>query len=344
MTNTPSKKRPLKTAKDINKSKLAEETLVQGERKYKALIDTTGTGYVILDSDGRVLDANTEYVRLTGHRSLDDIAGRSVAEWTAPYHREKNIIEVKKCIEKGFVRNLEIDYIDQTGHITPIEINATLLESTEGQHILTLVRDNTERKQAAKSIRKENEFNRLIVENAGEGISVCHAVEEFPFVKFTVWNKRMTDMTGYSMDDINRLGWYQSMYPDAEVQEHAIARMQRMRIGDNLQSEEWEITRADGHKRQILITTRLLTNPDEPQQVLAVMNDITERKRAEEALREREEKMQSIFRVAPTGIGVVKDRILLDVNPRICEMTGYSKEELVGKSARIFYPTQEDFE
>jgi PAS domain S-box-containing protein len=62
------------------------------------------------------------------------------------------------------------------------------------------------------------------------------------------------------------------------------------------------------------------------------------------ALRESEEKMHSIFRVAPTGIGVVSNRVLLEVNPRICEMTGYSKEELVGQSARIFYPTQEDFE
>jgi len=78
--------------------------------------------------------------------------------------------------------------------------------------------------------------------------------------------------------------------------------------------------------------------------VVEHVRDITDRKRSEEAKREREEKLQSIFRVAPTGIGLVRNRILLDVNPRICEMTGYVKEELLGKSARIFYPTQEDFE
>ncbi|MDQ7786499.1 MAG: PAS domain S-box protein [Thermodesulfovibrionales bacterium] len=75
-----------------------------------------------------------------------------------------------------------------------------------------------------------------------------------------------------------------------------------------------------------------------------VVWEIIEHKRSEEAKREREEKLQSIFRVAPTGIGLVRDRILLDVNLRICEMTGYGKEELLGKSARIFYPTQKDFE
>jgi PAS domain S-box-containing protein len=63
-----------------------------------------------------------------------------------------------------------------------------------------------------------------------------------------------------------------------------------------------------------------------------------------ETLRESEGKMQSIFRAAPTGIGVVKDRVLVDVNPRLCEMTGYSKNELIGQSARMLYPTQEEFD
>lgn len=54
--------------------------------------------------------------------------------------------------------------------------------------------------------------------------------------------------------------------------------------------------------------------------------------------------MQSIFRVAPTGIGLVSNRILLEVNTKICEMTGYSTYELVGKSSRIFYPSQREFD
>ena len=65
---------------------------------------------------------------------------------------------------------------------------------------------------------------------------------------------------------------------------------------------------------------------------VVAQQDISGRKQAEEALRESEEKMRSIFRAAPTGIGVVRDRVLLDVNSRICEMTGYAKEELVGKA------------
>ena len=71
---------------------------------------------------------------------------------------------------------------------------------------------------------------------------------------------------------------------------------------------------------------------------------ITERKRAEQALQESKEQLQSLFRVAPTGIGVVRDRVFLEINTRVCEMTGYAAEELVGQNVRIVYPTQEDFD
>ena len=69
-----------------------------------------------------------------------------------------------------------------------------------------------------------------------------------------------------------------------------------------------------------------------------------ERERMADALREREASLRSIFRVAPIGIGVVHNRVLTQVNDRICGMLGYAAEELVGNSARVFYPTDEDFE
>jgi two-component system sensor histidine kinase/response regulator len=72
--------------------------------------------------------------------------------------------------------------------------------------------------------------------------------------------------------------------------------------------------------------------------------DITKRKHTEEALRESEASLQSIFRAAPIGIGLVSNRILLQVNDQMCEMLGYSRDELIGKSARLLYPTAEDFE
>ena len=120
----------LGTYSDITERKL--EIMRESEEKYKALIETTGTGYVIMDSEGKVLGANQEYVRLTGHGSLAEIIGKSVMEWTAAHDRERNAAEIRKCLQQGFVRNLEIDYVKQAGQVTPVEINATVVKRRAG--------------------------------------------------------------------------------------------------------------------------------------------------------------------------------------------------------------------
>ena len=68
-----------------------------------------------------------------------------------------------------------------------------------------------------------------------------------------------------------------------------------------------------------------------------------EKKAAEETLKERESRIQSIFRSAPIGIGVVSNRILLKVNKRMCELTGYTEDELIGQSARMVYASEKEF-
>lgn len=60
-------------------------------------------------------------------------------------------------------------------------------------------------------------------------------------------------------------------------------------------------------------------------------------------VREREAKLQSIFRAAPTGIGMAVDQIIQEANPTLCQMTGYTREELIGSSSQILYLTQEEF-
>jgi PAS domain S-box-containing protein len=137
----------------ITERKKMEERLKINEKKYDTLVNATNTGYVILDGKGLVLDANLEYVRLTGHKTLDQIKGRSVTEWTAKHDLKRNAEEVKKCCQEGFVRNLEIDYVDENGKITPVEINATVIESEQDSVIVTLCRDITERKKAEEEIK-----------------------------------------------------------------------------------------------------------------------------------------------------------------------------------------------
>jgi PAS domain S-box-containing protein len=91
-------------------------------------------------------------------------------------------------------------------------------------------------------------------------------------------------------------------------------------------------------KRRLLSSARLIGE--------IVQRRILERRQqeSERAVRENESLLRSIFRAAPVGIGVVSNRILMTVNDRICEMTGYPRERLVGQSARMLYPSDADFD
>jgi diguanylate cyclase (GGDEF)-like protein/PAS domain S-box-containing protein len=151
----------LANSKDITERKQAERVLKLSEEKYRALVETTSTGYLILDSEGTVIDANSEYVRLTGYGDLQEILGKSVLEWTAEYEIERNGKAVAQCARDGFIRNLVIDYVDKNGQITPIEINATVIVEGDFVQIISLCRDITERKRLESEVRYLAYFDSL---------------------------------------------------------------------------------------------------------------------------------------------------------------------------------------
>jgi len=109
-------------------------------------------------------------------------------------------------------------------------------------------------------------------------------------------------------------------------------------------TKEEKFTFRDGTERWFQTVKTPISLKDNPNCLMGIAVDVTERVLAEQALRESEAKMRSIFKASPTGIGLVANRMLLDVNEKICEMLGYSQEELIGKSARVLYPTDDDYE
>ena len=192
-------------------------------------------------------------------------------------------------------------------------------------------------------------------EHAADGICVCHAIDTHPFVRFVFWNRSMVAITGYAMETINREGWYQSVYPDPDIQAKAIARMTAMREGVNLEAETWEITRADGEKRNVRISTSVIDDGDGTPRVMAVMHDVTELERADAALRKEQQELKRevarqsrslidaeqalkrsssryrmLFEIAGDALFIENDRDeILDVNQQACDLLGYSREELL---------------
>ena len=157
------------TARDITEQKLAQDAVRSTEQLCRSLIETTGTGYVIADARGHVLDANAEYVHLTGHRTLDEIRGRHPLEWTAPADRERLGVELALCYHAGRLRNLEVEFQHVGGSTVPVEINATVVHTDDGSHLLTLCHDITGRLNTRRELQNASlELESRVVSRTAE--------------------------------------------------------------------------------------------------------------------------------------------------------------------------------
>jgi PAS domain S-box-containing protein len=161
--------------------------------------------------------------------------------------------------------------------------------------------------------------------------------------RFVSLNMSMARMMGYdspqeTLRDMTNLAG--QLYVDPTRREEFLELLQRDGVARGF---EFRGKKKNGETIWIFENARL-TQEDGESFIDGFAQDITEKKQIEEALRQSEEHLQAIFRVAPTGIGVVKNRVMIRVNQRVCDMTGYAEDELLGRSARMLYPTQEDFD
>ncbi|MEI6153639.1 MAG: PAS domain-containing protein, partial [Deltaproteobacteria bacterium] len=221
------------------------------------LVDTTGTGFVIIDDQGQVLDANLEYVHLTGHMSLEEIAGRNMIEWTAAYAKDTNAEAVSQCMMDGYIRNFEIDYVNASGTIIPIEINATVLRSGDAVQILALCRDITERKRAEVALVESEVFNRGLVENLPDYIVVYGTDGKILYV-----NPATERALGYNAEEL--VGTSVLSYVALECRDVATAKMAARREGDNPSAYELDIIAQDGQRRSVIAKGTPIQYHDRP--------------------------------------------------------------------------------
>ena len=141
--------------------------------------------------------------------------------------------------------------------------------------------DISARKQAEAEVKRMSTFRESIIQTAAEGICVCSPIPEFPYLKFSVWNDRMLEITGYSIEEVNTLGSYQVLYPDPAQREAVSQSIQRVRDeGVRLKNQERVITRKDGSKCHISISTSF-TETEAGRSVILLIQDNSAQKRLE---------------------------------------------------------------
>ncbi len=264
--------------RDVTARRLAEDHLIESERLYRALVETTNTGYVVVDPEGRVVDANAEYVRLSGHRDSAEVRGRSVVEWTAPEDRERNAQEVAKCFAEGKVRDLEVHYIDAEGRRTPIEINATVVKMGDKPLIMTLCRDITARKQAEEALRLSQESLAEAERLAGIG-SVSHDLRTGEIYR----SEGIHRIFGAGKDEMPD-EWLSFMrYVHEGDSERLSAAIRRAVEEGSSFVLEYRIRRPDGAERIVHAEGEVVKDAESrPLRFVAWLQDITERRALEE--------------------------------------------------------------
>ena len=356
-------------------SKNAGEALRANESKYRNLVETTGTGYLILDADGKVLDANAEYAKLCGCYTVEQILGRNIEEWTAPQDREKNKEALKRCYADGLIRNLEIDYVNCDGRIVPVEINATVSSTDEGPIVICLVKNITERRR--DKIELQNAYDNMEsmvarrtaeLSNVNEQLrweietrkTVEKALRESEQRFRSLFERHRASMLLVDPDsgkimDVNDAAVEFYGYSKAELCSMNISQINQLSIEEIgaacrsiLEQKTNNFVFPHRLRSGEVRTVEVYSSPIElggRVVLFSIVHDVTERKHAEAELAQTNEYLENIFNNSPDGIGIVdKHGKFIKWNKMAADQYGYIFEELGGKSAFDFYTDKDELD
>jgi two-component system, cell cycle sensor histidine kinase and response regulator CckA len=329
---------------DITDRRRREEALRRQTHLLRAMLTASPDIIVYKDLDLVFQAVNPAFCAFLG-REEDEILGRTNYDLFPHGEAQRYERDDLKVLETRKPSISEESITGVSGTRWVHKIKAPVMDDHgRAGGILVSVRDITDRKHAEEMLRTEHAFRSAVIEHAAEGICVGHEIEEYPYIRFTVWNALMTGITGYSMDEINRLGWCQGLYPDPETQAKVTDRIAKMRNGEDLVMEECRIIRADGVSRTVNISTSIVLRKGTTVHYLALIQDVTDRKLAEKALLQSEEQFRTLAEVAPYGLSIMKpDESFEYFNPKFSEIFGYTLEHLPNKEAwfRQAYPDDE---
>lgn len=309
--------------RDITAQKLAEAALQESEQRYRTLVETTETGFVIVDMDGRVIDANQKYVELSGHRSLSEILGRNVIEWTAQHEQERNRKTIAQCAKDGFIRNFEIDYSSPSGSFTPIEINATVVPFGNTQRILTLCRDISERRKTEQALRDSEMFYRAIFETTGAASVI---IEKDTTI--TRANEVFARLSGYTVQELEgRHRWTEFVVPEDLARMKKFHDDRRVDASGAPQVYDFRFIDRQGIVKHCISNVGMIPGTARS---IASLVDISSRVLAEQELRVAKTHLEGIYEGSPDLIYVHgADGQILDVNTNVLRVFGLSREEAV---------------
>ncbi len=305
----------------------ALDDLRQSEERYRALYDETPSMYFTVDKAGIVRSVNQYGAHYLGYR-VEDLVGKPVATIFFEEDRARICAEMDAffCQPEG-VAQWEFRKVRGDGTVLWVREFARVLHQAGELLALIVCDDITERKQAEQALRESEErFSKAFrasphpigITEAGTGL--CIEV-----------NDACLELFGFRREEvIGKTTLMLGIWPNIEDRVRVI---ERLKAGQPVRNMEFALRTKAGTLRYLLASADLAELNGTPC-VVTVASDITERKEAEEALRNSEERFAKAFRASPHPVVIseLDTGRVVDVNDAACQVFGYCKEEVVGQT------------
>ncbi|HZD60788.1 MAG TPA: PAS domain S-box protein [Anaerolineae bacterium] len=319
----------IETLQDITERKQAEEALEQERNFTAAVLDTAGALVVVLDREGRIVRFNRACEETTGY-SFEEVRGRYVFDIFLLPEEAEAVRSVFSKLKAGQLPSQYENYwLTKDGQRRLISWTNTVLFGADGevQWIVPTGVDITERKQAEEQIRKLSRG----IEQSPSMFMITDANGDIEYV-----NPKFTQVTGYALGEA--IGKNPRILKSGETPPEEYERLWEAITSGAEWRGEFCNKKKNGELYWESASISPIKNPEgEITHFLAVKEDITERKLAEEVLSESEERYRSIINGAAEGFWMIDPQLkTVEVNGSLCEMLGYTREEMLGKTPLSF--------
>jgi len=274
---------------DVNESKKAAEILYESEQRYRELANCLPDIVFETDLKGQLEFVNERASEISGY-SLEEIErGVNIFQFIVPEDRDRVTKSIQRLLSGGSYVPAEYKFVRKDGTTFPALITATpRISGNKMTGLRGVVIDITERKKAEESLKESEEKFRTLSEQSPNMIFINKRGR----VVYT--NKKCEDTMGYTKKEFYSPNFdFLSLYAPEYVEEVKSFYAEQMR-GEVVHSYEGVLVTREGERINAITTTKLIEYEGE-KAVLGIVTDITERKKAEEVLRESEESFRSLI-------------------------------------------------
>ena len=313
-------------ARDITKRKRAAEELQAKERYFRAVMDLSSGAILIVNPDGKIMDATGGLERISGY-SQNKTIGASAFEFIHPEDLDKAgaaFAEASQNPGKTVYFEARLKNARSTWQWTGCMIT-DLLNHPDVRGVVTHLVDITERKKVEEALRENEEKYREVVERASDGIVILQDL------KIQYANPRVAEIAGYKPEEILGTSIVTYLHPD-ELSKVTERYERRLRGEDIPQIYETALLHKDGRKIDVELNAGITTYQGKPAD-LVILRNIGERKQAEQALHASEERYRLLAENVSDVIWIMDMNLHFTyIGPSIFQLRGYTTEEALKQS------------